>query len=161
MEFDASFWATVALVLFFALIAYMKVPGLITKGLDDRSDKIRNDLEEARRLREEAQQLLAEYQRKRKEAEQEADEIVAAAKHEAETMAKEAEQKTEEYITRRTALAEQKIAQAEGQAVAEVRTAAVDLAVEAAEAVIEKKMTGAASTDMFKSSLAELKARMN
>ena len=63
MELDASFWATVALGLFFALIAYMKVPGMITKGLDDRSDKIRNDLEEARRLREEAQQLLAEYLR--------------------------------------------------------------------------------------------------
>lgn len=161
MELDASFWATVALVLFFALIIYMKVPGLITKGLDDRSDKIRNDLEEARRLREEAQQLLAEYQRKRKEAEQEAEAIVAAAKHEAEAMAKDAEQKTEEYIARRTALAEQKIAQAEGQALAEVRTAAVDLAVEAAEAVITKKMTGAASSSMFKSSLAELKERMN
>ena len=161
MELDASFWATVALVLFFALIAYMKVPGMITKGLDDRSDKIRNDLEEARRLREEAQQLLAEYQRKRKEAEQEAESIVSAAKHEAEAMAKEAEQKTEEYIARRTALAEQKIAQAEGQAMAEVRTAAVDLAVEAAEAVITKKMTGATSTSIFKSSLAELKERMN
>ena len=161
MELDASFWATAALVLFFALIAYMKVPGMITKGLDDRSDKIRNDLEEARRLREEAQQLLAEYQRKRKEAEQEAESIVSAAKHEAEAMAKEAEQKTEEYIARRTALAEQKIAQAEGQAMAEVRTAAVDLAVEAAEAVITKKMTGAASTSIFKSSLAELKERMN
>ena len=161
MELDASFWATVALVLFFALIIYMKVPGMLTKALDDRSDKIRNDLEEARRLREEAQQLLAEYQRKRKEAEQEAESIVAAAKHEAETMAKEAEQKTEDYIARRTALAEQKIAQAEGQALAEVRTAAVDLAVEAAEAVIQKKMTGDASADMFKSSLAELKSRMN
>ena len=161
MELDASFWATVALVLFFALIIYLKVPGMLTKALDDRSDKIRNDLEEARRLREEAQQLLAEYQRKRKEAEQEAESIVAAAKHEAETMAKEAEQKTEDYIARRTALAEQKIAQAEGQALAEVRTAAVDLAVEAAEAVIQNKMTGDASADMFKSSLAELKSRMN
>ena len=161
MELDASFWALVALILFFVLIAYLKVPGLVTKGLDDRSDKIRNDLEEARRLREEAQQLLAEYQRKRKEAEQEAESIIAAAKHEAEAMAKDAEQKTEDYIARRTALAEQKIAQAEGQALAEVRTAAVDLAVEAAEAVIQKKMTGDASADMFKSSLAELKSRMN
>ena len=60
---DASFWALVALVLFFALIMYIKVPGFVTKALDDRSDKIRGDLEEARRLREEAQQLLAEMQR--------------------------------------------------------------------------------------------------
>lgn len=161
MAFDASFWALVALVLFFALIIYVKVPGMITKSLDDRSDKIRNDLEEARRLREEAQQLLAEYQRKRKEAEQEAESIISAAKHEAQAMAKDAEQKTEEYVARRTALAEQKIAQAEGQALAEVREAAVDLAIEAAESVITKKMSGATSTNMFKSSLAELKARMN
>ena len=161
MEFDASFWATVALVLFFALIAYMKVPGMITKGLDDRSDKIKNDLEEARRLREEAQQLLAEYQRKRKEAEQEAEGIISAAKREAEALAAEAERKTEDYVARRTALAEQKIAQAEGQAIAEVKASAVDLAVDAAEALIGKKMTGATSASMFKSSLAELKSRMN
>ena len=147
--------------LFFALIAYLKVPGMMTKALDDRSDKIRNDLEEARRLREEAQQLLAEYQRKRKEAEQEAEGIIASAKREAEALAKDAERKTEDYITRRTALAEQKIAQAEGQALAEVKETAVDLAVEAAQSVIAKKMSGAASADMFKSSLAELKSRMN
>ena len=161
MHFDASFWATAALFLFFALIAYLKVPGMMTKALDDRSDKIRNDLEEARRLREEAQQLLAEYQRKRKEAEQEAEGIIASAKREAEALAKDAERKTEDYITRRTALAEQKIAQAEGQALAEVKETAVDLAVEAAQSVIAKKMSGAASADMFKSSLAELKSRMN
>ena len=161
MHFDATFWATAALFLFFALIAYLKVPGMMTKALDDRSDKIRNDLEEARRLREEAQQLLAEYQRKRNEAEQEAEGIIASAKREAEALAKDAERKTEDYITRRTALAEQKIAQAEGQALAEVKETAVDLAVEAAQSVIAKKMSGAASADMFKSSLAELKSRMN
>lgn len=161
MEFDASFWATVALVLFLGLIVYLKVPGMMTKSLDERSDKIRNDLEEARRLREEAQQLLAEYQRKRKEAEKEAESIIAAAKHEAEAMAKDAERKTEEYVERRTAIAEQKIAQAEGQALAEVRAAAVDLALEAAASVIEKKMSGDTASGMFKSSLEEIKSRMN
>jgi F-type H+-transporting ATPase subunit b len=161
MHFDATFWATVALLLFLALIIYLKVPGMMTKALDDRSEKIRNDLEEARRLREEAQQLLAEYQRKRKEAEQEAEEIIAAAKHEAQAMAKDAENKTEDFIARRTAMAEQKIAQAEGQALAEVRIAAVDLAVDAAEAVIEKKLSGTTGGDIFKSDLSELKAHMN
>jgi F-type H+-transporting ATPase subunit b len=161
MQFDATFWATVALLLFFALIIYLKVPGMMTKALDGRSEKIRNDLEDARRLREEAQQLLAEYQRKRKEAEQEAEEIIAAAKHEAEAMAKDAESKTDDYIVRRTAMADQKIAQAEGQALAEVRAAAVDLAVEAAETLIEKKMSGATGGSIFKSDIAELKARMN
>ncbi len=161
MQFDATFWAMVALFMFLALMFYMKVPGMMGKALDDRSDKIRNDLEEARRLREEAQQLLAEYQRKRKEAEHEAETIIASAQREAEAMAKEAEQKTEEYIARRTALAEQKIAQAEGQAIAEVKTSAVDLAVEAAQSVIGNKMSGAVSDDLFKKSLSELKARMN
>ncbi len=161
MELDATFWATVALVLFFVLIAYLKVPGMVTKGLDDRSEKIRNDLDEARKLREEAQQLLAEYQRKRKEAEQEAEGIVSAAKREAEALAAEAERKTEEYVTRRTAIAEQKIAQAETQAVAEVKAAAVEVAVDAAESLIGKKMAGAEATNMFKQSLAEVKARMN
>ncbi len=158
---DATFWATVALVLFFALIAYFKVPAMIGKALDGRSDKIRNDLEEARRLREEAQQLLAEYQRKRKEAEAEAETIVSAAKREADALKADAERKTEEYVTRRTAIAEQKIEQAEGQAIAEVKAAAVDIAVEAAESLMGKKMSGAAGGDMFKKSLAEVKARMN
>lgn len=158
---DATFWATVALVLFFALIAYFKVPAMIGKALDGRSDKIRNDLEEARHLREEAQQLLAEYQRKRKEAEAEAETIVSSAKREADALKADAERKTEEYVTRRTAIAEQKIAQAEGQAIAEVKAAAVDIAVEAAESLMGKKMSGAAGADMFKKSLAEVKARMN
>jgi len=158
---DATFWATVALVLFFVLIAYFKVPAMIGKALDARSDKIRGDLEEARRLREEAQQLLAEYQRKRKEAESEAETIVSAAKREADALKADAERKTEEYVTRRTAIAEQKIAQAEGQAIAEVKAAAVDIAVEAAEGLMGKKMSGAAGGDMFKKSLAEVKARMN
>jgi F-type H+-transporting ATPase subunit b len=158
---DATFWSLIALIIFFVVIAYFKVPGMIGKALDGRSDKIRNDLEEARRLREEAQQLLAEYQRKRKEAEAEAETIVSSAKREADALKADAERKTEEYVTRRTAIAEQKIAQAEGQAIAEVKAAAVDVAVEAAQNLMGKKMSGAAGGDMFKKSLAEVKARMN
>jgi len=158
---DATFWATVALFLFFGVMFYFKVPAMLTGGLDKRSEKIRNDLEEARKLREEAQQLLAEYQRKRKEAEQEAEGIVASAKREAEALAKDAERKTEEYVARRTAQAEQKITQAESQAVAEVRAAAVEVAVEASEKIIADRMSGAAANDAFKKSLAEVKARMN
>jgi vacuolar-type H+-ATPase subunit H len=83
---DATFWALVALIIFLGIVVYMKVPGMIAKSLDDRADKISNELEEARKLREEAQALLAEYQKKRKEAEKEAAEIVEAAKREAETI---------------------------------------------------------------------------
>lgn len=96
----ATLWATIGLILFGAVVVYLKVPGMLGKSLDERAGKIRNELEEARRLREEAQQLLAEYQRKRKEAEAEAAGIVAAAEREAAALTAEARQKTEEFVTR-------------------------------------------------------------
>ena len=79
---DATFWAMIALFIFIGVVVYMKVPGMIAKALDERAAKIRNELDEAQRLREEAQQLLAEFQKKRKEAEKEAADMVAAAKRE-------------------------------------------------------------------------------
>lgn len=158
---DATFWALVGLVIFLGLMVYVKVPKMIGKSLDDRATRIRDELEQARRLREEAQQLLAEYQRKRKEAEREAEEIVESARHEAEMLVREAKQKTEEYVARRTALAEQKIGQAERDAVNEVRARAVDIAVEAARSVLAAKVDSKADADLFKASVAELKARLN
>jgi F-type H+-transporting ATPase subunit b len=158
---DATFWALVGLVIFLGIVIYMKVPGMIAKALDERADKIRNELEEARKLREEAQALLAEYQKKRKEAEKEAAEIVEAAKREAEAITDEAKQKTDEYVARRTAMAEQKISQAESEAMDEVRNSAVDMALAAATQILGDKVTGKAATDLFKKSLAEVKTRMN
>lgn len=158
---DATFWAFVALVIFLGIVVYLKVPGMIAKALDERADRIRNELEEARKLREEAQALLAEYQKKRKEAEKEAAEIVESAKREAEAITAEAKQKTDEYVVRRTAMAEQKIAQAEADAMEQVRNSAVDMAVAAATTIIGKKVTGKTATDLFKKSLDEVKARMN
>ncbi|MEX0408920.1 F0F1 ATP synthase subunit B [Aquibium sp. LZ166] len=158
---DATFWATVALVIFLGIMIYVKVPGMITKSLDDRADRIRDELEQARRLREEAQELLAEYQRKRKEAEKEADDIVAAAKHEAELLVGEAKQKTEEYVARRTALAEQKIAQAEREAVNEVRANAVDIAVAAARKLLADRVDASVADNLFKSSVQDLKTKLN
>lgn len=156
---DATFWAFIALLIFVAIVIYMKVPGMLGAALDKRANRITGELEEARRLREEAQQLLAEYQRKRKEAEAEAGEIVAAAKREAEVLVKEAKAKTEDYVARRTALAEQKIAQAEREAVNEVRASAVDVAVEAARSLLAGK--GTDNNDLFKQSLAAVKAKLN
>ena len=158
---DATFWATVGLVIFLALIIYAGVPRMVGKGLDTRAERIRNDLEEARRLREEAQHLLAEYQRKRKEAEQEAGEIVAAAKREAEGLVAEAKIRTEDYVTRRTALAEQKIGQAERDAVAEVRANAVDIAIEAAGRILADKVDAKADAALFKAALSDVKTRLN
>ena len=158
---DATFWALVGLVIFLALMVYVKVPGMITRSLDDRAGKIRDELEQARRLREEAQQLLAEYQRKRKEAEKEAQEIVESARHEADMLVREAKQKTEEYVARRTALAEQKIGQAERDAVNEVRSNAVDIAVAAARKLLADKVDATVAEKLFKSSVQDVKTRLN
>ncbi|MET3792308.1 F0F1 ATP synthase subunit B [Aquamicrobium terrae] len=157
----ATVWATIALVIFIAICIYIKVPGMVSKALDQRAERIRNELEEARRLREEAQALLAEYQKKRKAAEEEAAEIVEIARREAEALAEEAKHKTEDYVARRTAMAEQKIAQAERDAVSEVRASAVELAVEAARKVLGDKVDGKADADLFKKSVEEVKARLN
>ncbi|SEH47238.1 F-type H+-transporting ATPase subunit b [Rhizobium tibeticum] len=163
MEFalDATFFAFVGLVLFLALIVYLKVPGMMAKSLDDRADQIRNELSEAKRLREEAQHLLAEYQRKRKEAEAEAAHIVAAAEREAEMLTVEAKKKTEEFVANRTAVSEQKIKQAEADAMKAVRSAAVDLAIAAAENVLAKKADTKVQADLFKGAVGEVKTRLN
>ncbi|WP_394690338.1 F0F1 ATP synthase subunit B [Hoeflea sp.] len=158
---DASFWALIGLIIFLGILAYIKVPAMMGSALDKRADQIRNELEQAKKLREEAQQLLAEYQRKRKEAEAEAADIVSAAEKEAAVLRDEAKAKTEEYVSRRTAMAEQKIQQAEADAINEVRATAVDLAIVAAENLIGKKVDSKASDALFKASLGDLKARLN
>jgi F-type H+-transporting ATPase subunit b len=157
----ATLWATIALLILVGIMLYIKVPGLLSKSLDARADKIRAELDEARRLREEAQALLAEYKQKRKEAEKEAADIVEAAKREASLLAEEAAKKTEDYVARRAAIAEQKIGQAEREAIAEVRASAVDLAVEAARKVLEVKVDARTAADLFKTALQDVKARLN
>lgn len=158
---DASFWALVALVLFFAVIIYFRAPGAITASLDKRSEAIRTELDEARRLREEAQALLAEYQRKAREAEQETEEIISQARREADAYAAEARQRTDEYVERRTRLAEQKIAQAEAQALAEVRSRSVDVAIAAAERILSERVTGKEAEALVSRSIDEVKAKLN
>jgi F-type H+-transporting ATPase subunit b len=157
----AQIWSQVALVLFLALVAYIGVPKMIGKSLDDRAAKIKAELDAAKALRVEAESLLAEYQKKRKDAEAEAEQILAAAKREASAMAADAKAKTEEYVTRRTTLSEQKIKAAESEAVNAVRAAAVDLAVAAAEKLIAAKVDAKADATLFASSVSEVKSRLN
>ncbi|MBY5459663.1 F0F1 ATP synthase subunit B [Rhizobium beringeri] len=159
--FDATFFAFVGLVLFLALVVYLKVPGMMARSLDDRADQIRNELAEAKRLREEAQHLLAEYQRKRKDAEAEAAHIVAAAEREAEMFTAEAKKKTEEFVANRTALSEQKIKQAEVEAIKAVRSAAVDLAIAAAETVLAKQADAKVQSELFGNAVGQVKTRLN
>lgn len=158
---DATFWAFIGLILFFVVIVYAKVPGIITGALDKRADTIKQELEEARRLREEAQSILADYQRKRQEAEGEAEAIVAEAKLEAERLTEETNAALEEMMARRTKSAETKIAQAEASAIAEVRARAAEVAALAAEKVVTKKMTGKKSADVMKASIEQIKANLN
>jgi F-type H+-transporting ATPase subunit b len=157
---DNTFWAFIALVIFLGIAVYMKAPAMITKALDDRADKIKADLDEARRLRDEAKALLAEYQAKRKEAEKEAADILASAKREAEVLRAEAQAKSEDYVRRRTIIAEQKIAQAEADAVNAVRASAVDLAIAASAKLLEGR-DAKANADLFKQALSDVKARLN
>lgn len=157
-----SFWALISLIIFFLILAYYKVPGLLKTGLDKRAERIAQELEEARRLREEAQQLLAEYQKKRFEAEQEAGEIIASARRQAENIIADIRRKTEDYIMHRNKMAEQRIALAETEAVNLVRSAAVDKAVLAAGKIMEDRIKNdAAEGDrLFDRSLTEIKARL-
>src|SRR5262245_65083166 len=132
----AEFWVAVAFLAFLASLAYYKVPRLLAKALDDRAAAIRSELDEARRLREEAQALLADYQKKHRNAGQEAEAIVEQARREAEAFAAETRQSLAETLKRRGEHAEERIARAEAEAVDEVRTTAVDMAIAAAEKIL-------------------------
>lgn len=159
--FEAPFWALLALIIFFAIVIYLKVPGSIASMLDKRADAIRAELEAARKLRVEAEALLAEYQRKGREAEAEAGKIVETARREADALAGEARQKLEEYVAGRTKLAEQKIAQAETQAIQEVRSLSADVAVAAAERLLAAKVKGPAGDALVAKSISDVKTRLN
>jgi F-type H+-transporting ATPase subunit b len=157
----ASLWALIGLLIFFAISVYIKAPAMLAKSLDERAKRIGDELDEAKKLRDEAQALLAEYRKKRQESEAEAADILTAAKREAELFVEDAKAKAEDYVARRTASAEQKIAQAERDAVNEVRALAADIAVEAARATIAAKVDAKAAESLFQSSLQALKSKLN
>ena len=158
---DAEFWVAVAFVLFLGFLAYLGVHRKLLAALDHRSARIKAELDEARRLREEAQAVLAEYQRKRGEAEREAEGIIAAAREEAERLAADAKGKVEEFVSRRTAMAETKITQAEAQALADVRAAAAEAAVAAAERILSETAKGKVGDDLIAQGIRDLKAKLN
>ena len=138
---DNSFYATVALVIFLALVLYFGIPRIIGKMLDKQIQRIADDLAEAKKLREEAAALLVEYEQKRVAAESEAAGIIAAAQEEATRLTAEAQASLADLVARRTKAVEDKIAQAEAQAVAEVRARSADVAIEAARLVLTDEMS--------------------
>ena len=158
---EPEFWVAVAFVLFVGVLLYVGVHKKLTEALDHRANRIRAELDEARRLRDEAAALLAEYQRKQREAEREAEAIVADAWAEAVRVAAEARVKMEEFVARRTKLAEAKIGQAEAQALADVRAAAAEAAVGAAEKILRDTAKGKVADDLIAQGIADVKAKLN
>ena len=158
---DPTFWVAVAFLLFVAILLYMRVPKKLAKMLDERAAAIAKELAEAKRLRDEAQALLEQYQKKARAAESEAAEIVTAARAESERIAAEAKVQIEQLIQRRTAMAEQKIAQAETEAAAEVRAAAAEAAIAAAAKIIAERMDASKANALTDAAIAELKSKLN
>jgi F-type H+-transporting ATPase subunit b len=158
---EAEFWVAVGFFIFVAVLIYFGVPKLMVGALDQRSARIKAELDAAKKLHEEADALLKDYRRRRQDADREAEAIVASAKAEAERIAAEARTRMEEFVARRTALAESKIAQAESQALADVRAAAAEAAVEAAEKILTQSAKGKVADDLLAQGIRDVKAKLN
>ena len=157
---DPTFWTAVAFVVFIALIA-KPVGKRAAQALDARADRIQQELDEAEKLREEAQQLLAKYQRMQRDAKDEAEQIVKHAKDEAERIRKNGEKKIEEALERRERQAMDRIRQAELQAEARVRAYAVDVAMTATEEVLKEQVTGAKANKLVDDAIGRLPDKLN
>ena len=157
---DPTFWVALAFII--AVLVLWKPAGkMIVGGLDKRSDRIRDELDEARRLREEAQELLASYERKQREAEKEAEGIVAHAKEEAERLAKRAAADLEAQVARRRQQALDRIDQAGKDAEREVRAAAVDLALKATRKLLAEKIDADRQSKLVDEAIAEIGKRLH
>jgi F-type H+-transporting ATPase subunit b len=159
--FEAEFWVAVAFVIFVGVLIHVGAHKIVVAAIDARRARIEAELDQARSLKEEAQALLAQYQRKQREADTEAAAILAGARAEAERLTQEANAKMEEFLARRTQMAEAKIAQAEAQALADVRAAAADAAVAAAEQVLRQTVKGQVADDLISKGIADLKRKLN
>ncbi len=158
-DYNDTFFALVALCIFVAGVLYLKVPSMLAKALDERSQAIAKELSEARRLREEAERLKAEYLAKKVAAEKDAEALIENAKLQAARLAEEARQSAAESIERRKQQAESRIAQAEAQAQADIRAAAADAAIAAAEKTLRASMTPAAQADLIGAAVNDLRAK--
>jgi F-type H+-transporting ATPase subunit b len=150
-----------AFILFIGILLFAKVPTLIGGQLDARAEGIQKELDEARALREEAQTILASYERKQQEVQAQADRIVAAAREDAEKAAAEAKVDLEKSIARRLAAAEEQIASAEASAVKEVRDQAISIAVAAADQVIAKQMTATEANKLIDAAIADVESKLH
>ena len=158
---EPEFWVAVAFVILMAVFAYLGIHRTVLKTLDHRSDRIKAELDDARRLKEEAAKLLAEYKARGASAEREAQDIIASARTEAERIASEAKTKMEDFVARRTKTAEGKIALAESQALADVRAAAANAAVSAASTILSQSVKGPLADDLLAKGIDEVRQKLN
>jgi F-type H+-transporting ATPase subunit b len=158
---NTDFVVTISFLLFVGVLIYFKVPALLGGMLDKRAVGIKSDLDEARALHDEARSILASYERKQKEVQEQAERIVETAKREAMAAAEQAKEDLKASITRRLAAAEDQIASAEAAAVREVRNSAVNIAVAAAGDLIAKQMSAAEKNTLIDASIGEVEARLH
>ncbi|UXX84840.1 F0F1 ATP synthase subunit B [Roseovarius pelagicus] len=158
---NTNFVVAISFILFVSVLLYLKVPTMLGKMLDKRAEGIKSELDEARALREEAQSLLASYERKQKEVEEQASRIVEHAKSEASAAAEQAQEDLKKSIDRRLRAADDQIASAEASAVKEVRDRAVSIAVAAAREVIAKQMTAADGNALIDDAIKTVDAKLH
>src|SRR6202790_3387818 len=161
MFYEPEFWVAVAFVILMGVFAYVGIHRTVLKTLDHRSERIKAELDDARRLKEESAKLLAEYKARHASAEREAQDIIAAARAEAERIASEARVKLEDFVARRTRTAESKIALAEAQALADVRAAAANAAVAAASTILSQSVKGSVADELLAKGIAEVRQKLN
>lgn len=154
-------WVAIAFIILVIVAAWLGVHRTVLTALDHRAERIKAELEDASRLKEEAAKVLAEYKTRRASAEREAADIIASANAEAERIAREARAKMEDFVARRTKTAESKIALAEAQALADVRAAAADAAVQAASTILSQSVKGSLADDLLAKGIAEVRQKLN
>src|SRR5580692_8052056 len=158
---DPETWVAIAFILLVIGFAWMGVHRTVLTALDHRAERIKAELDDASRLKDEAAKVLAEYKARRASAEREAADIIASANAEAERIASEAKAKMEDFIARRTKTAESKIALAEAQALADVRAAAANAAVTAASTILSQSVKGQIADDLLAKGIAEVREKLN
>ncbi|RXT49014.1 ATP F0F1 synthase subunit B [Bradyrhizobium betae] len=161
MFFDPETWVAIAFVILMVLFGYLGVFKKAMVALDHRADRIKAELDDATRLKQEAAKVLADYKVRSATAEREAADIIANAKSEAERIATEAKAKMEDFVARRTKTAESKIALAEAQALADVRAAAAEAAVQAASTILSQSVKGQVADDLLAKGITEVRQKLN
>ena len=159
--FEPETWVAVAFIILMGVFVWLGVHRTVLTALDHRAERIKAELDDASRLKDEAAKVLADYKARSASAEREAQEIVAAAKAEAERIAAEAKTKLEDFVARRTKTAEGKIALAEAQALADVRAAAADAAIQAASTILSQSVKGPVADDLLAKGIAEVRQKLN